>query len=235
MVSSSVKTSLLLVAVGLSTLFAFTAAFQTGAPDSACVDATPGHKEQDGTTDIDPEDNANSPYNFTFEGSEYNPGGDLEVSIATASGTDSFQGFLLQARKVDDDTVVGTFTAPDSEIGQLLACTYAGSTVTHTNNTEKTEETFTWHAPSDLTGNITFFGTVALNHDTFYVGLRSDELTEGAAVTEEPTTTGATEMTTADVTNTATTEMTTADAVKLSTGFGILLLAAVVSVLQLFA
>ncbi|XP_041458013.1 putative defense protein 3 isoform X2 [Lytechinus variegatus] len=235
--SSSVKTSLLLVVVALSMLFAFTVAYQTGAPVSACGTAKPGHVNvtQDTSTPIDPADNANSPYSFTVEGSEYNPGGELEVSITIASGTDNFQGFLLQARKVDDSTVVGTFTEPDSDIGQLLTCTNAGDTVTHTNNTEKTEQSFTWHAPSDLTGNITFFGTVALDHDTFYVGLESDELTEGAAVTQGPTTTGATEMTTADVTNTTTTEMTTADAVKLSTGFGILLLAAVVSVLQLFA
>ncbi|XP_041483136.1 putative defense protein 3 [Lytechinus variegatus] len=188
--SSSVKTSLLLVVVGLSTLFAVTAAYQNGAPDTACDTATPGHVDQGTSTTIDPADNANSPYSFTVEGSEYNPGGELEVSITIASGTDSFQGFLLQARKVSDDTVVGTFTAPDDEIGKLLTCNYPGSTVTHTNNTEKTMQTFTWNAPSDLTGNITFFGTVALDHDTFYVGLESDELTEGAAVTREPTTAG---------------------------------------------
>ncbi|XP_003723318.1 putative defense protein 3 isoform X2 [Strongylocentrotus purpuratus] len=215
MKSARVQTSLLLVAVVLAILFASSEAYENGAPVSACVTATPGHVT--GETPIPPQ-TGDGPYNITFDVQEYVRGDEVQVTI---EGT--FQGFLLQARRVSDDVPVGTFTAPNATIGKLLLCTTSNTTVTHTNMDEKTDQVFTWQVPDAGTGDVRFFATVATDHDNFYVGILSEIL--GDSVTDAPTTMG--EPTTA--------EMTTANAVRLSTGFGILLLAVVISVLQLFA
>ncbi|XP_001201345.1 putative defense protein 3 isoform X1 [Strongylocentrotus purpuratus] len=226
MKSARVQTSLLLVAVVLAILFASSEAYENGAPVSACVTATPGHVT--GETPIPPQ-TGDGPYNITFDVQEYVRGDEVQVTI---EGT--FQGFLLQARRVSDDVPVGTFTAPNATIGKLLLCTTSNTTVTHTNMDEKTDQVFTWQVPDAGTGDVRFFATVATDHDNFYVGILSEIL--GDSVTDAPTTMGeptTAEMTTANEPTTA--AMTTANAVRLSTGFGILLLAVVISVLQLFA
>lgn len=77
MKSARVQTSLLLVAVVLAILFASSEAFGTGAPDTACVTATPGHVETGTTTPISPQ-TGDGPYNITFDVQEYVQGDEVQ-------------------------------------------------------------------------------------------------------------------------------------------------------------
>ena len=76
-------------------------ALSGGPPLSTCEAMVPHHQNNKAQT-------GESPYNISVSNSSYTPGEDLTVTI---SGTNTFKGFILQARRTDGSVVwpVGEF------------------------------------------------------------------------------------------------------------------------------
>lgn len=73
----------------------------------------------------------------------------------TVRSTRDFMGFLLQARRVSNDQVAGTFVfiPPGSK---LLTCFEDGDSVTHSDKSLKRNLSFVWKAPAQPIGDIKF-------------------------------------------------------------------------------
>ncbi|XP_071787334.1 putative defense protein 1 [Asterias amurensis] len=157
-------------------------AFPSGASPKACVQMIPGHVSGEGNPII-PQESA-SPYSIVVDGSEYNPGGMVRVTITADPTTATFQGFLLQARAIGRTDPVGTFLAGSDGASKLITCNATGDAVTHTAATEKQSGmSFMWQAPTAGVGDIKFLLTVAQDHDVFWVRMESNTLTASAPVT----------------------------------------------------
>ncbi|WP_187787940.1 Reeler domain-containing protein, partial [Salmonella sp. S146_54837] len=123
-----------------------------------------------------------APFTVTLNTNEFGQGGEIEVTISSA--TENFVGFFLQARSVGgQDEPVGTFSGLTSKM-KHVGCseTYPEGAVTHTGQYPNITEiegdpgvTLTWTA-SNSAGNedVTFYATVALDHDTYWVKLESE-------------------------------------------------------------
>ncbi|EMP39663.1 Putative ferric-chelate reductase 1 [Chelonia mydas] len=82
----------------------------------------------------------------------YFPGDKVPVTVRS---TRDFMGFLLQARRVSNDQVAGTFVfiPPGSK---LLTCFEDGDSVTHSDKSLKRNLSFVWKAPAQPIGDIKF-------------------------------------------------------------------------------
>ena len=77
----------------------------------------------------------------------------VTVSGATASNT--FRGVLLQARTLNGNQIIGTWTVVGSTT-QTLACnSVANSAITHNSRTDKTSVQAIWTPPSTVTETTT--------------------------------------------------------------------------------
>lgn len=108
-----------------------------GAPNSEaiCQDLTPKHG-------VDAQSSA-SPYKLTLDKTEVKPGQEVKLTISGNGVT--FKGFLVQGRKVGSEgpsSPVGKFIAvQNAGESQPLNCgNIVGSSITHTNNKEKTSK-----------------------------------------------------------------------------------------------
>ena len=85
----------------------------------------------------------------------------FSVSVSSI-GSYQFRGLMLQARKVGSsrysgDIPVSFFDPPDYWEGfKAMQCDHYSDTVTHSDNTTKNHQTFTWNAPYESAGNIEF-------------------------------------------------------------------------------
>ncbi|XP_073705351.1 putative defense protein [Garra rufa] len=177
------------------------AAFSSGLVNRACMDMTPGHRNNTASM-LDP------PYTVTTDISNYTEGQMITVTLqANATG---FRGFLLQARAQTDP--VGTFTIIGND-SQLLNCTTPGSAVSHNSNVTKTTIVAQWKAPMMNNADIRFRATFVQNFSVFWVGVQSDTVRfVGINPTAAPppgTTTGTTTGTTAGTTTGTTAGTTT--------------------------
>ena len=84
-------------------------ALSEGPPKSTCEDMVPRHRNHKART-------GESPYNISVSNSSYTPGENLTVTI---SGTNTFKGFILQARRTD-----GLAASPVGEFVQIPSGTY---------------------------------------------------------------------------------------------------------------
>ena len=104
------------ITLGLySLLFNAVLAYPSGAPHGACARMTPsGHGSSAQTEE--------SPYQVTLDKLYYKAGEAVQVTIKS-SGKYIFNGILVQARKVNGNTAIGTFS-DDLPSGVLkhLAC-----------------------------------------------------------------------------------------------------------------
>ncbi|XP_038058460.1 serine-rich adhesin for platelets-like [Patiria miniata] len=143
----------------------------TGAPETACVDMTPRHKD---VVAMDTE----SPYRLEIDDSTVSPGGVITVTIT--GGRAQFRGFLLQARWVNDDqnpAAVGLFTPSDRRM-QTLACNgQENSALTHTNRGQKTTLEAVWRAPRNVQGPMRFIATVVKSLEEYWTEITSDIVT----------------------------------------------------------
>lgn len=78
----------------------------------------------------------------------------FSVAVTVRSSRD-FMGFLLQARRVSDHQIAGTFVfmPPHSK---AMACSQEADTVTHSDKSRKRNLSFEWKAPAQPVGDITF-------------------------------------------------------------------------------
>ncbi|XP_063360740.1 putative defense protein 3 [Cydia amplana] len=134
--------------------------FPDGAPIDACVKDRPNqpnhgqHRTQPLNT---------LPYRVYASATNYGPNAAITVTI---EGAETFKGFFIQARSVEDDRWLGSWEqAPNTTIHPEC------SAVTHADPREKTRATLVWRAPHDAQGRVYFTGTVLKNYSTFWSNL----------------------------------------------------------------
>ncbi|XP_071609821.1 reelin domain-containing protein 1 isoform X1 [Heliangelus exortis] len=144
-------------------LVSYTTAFSHGASPSACTDMMPKHLRVQ----------LHSPSNIYVtvhtNMSFYFPGDKVPVAVRS---TRDFMGFLLQARKVSNDKIVGTFIfiPPGSK---LLTCSEDGDTVTHSDKSLKRNLSFVWKAPDQPIGDIKFFISIVQSYFVYWAKIES--------------------------------------------------------------
>ncbi|XP_035179676.1 reelin domain-containing protein 1 [Oxyura jamaicensis] len=144
-------------------LVSYTAAFSHGASLSACADMMPKHLRAQLHS---PRNNYVTIHtNMSF----YFPGDKVPVTVRSSR---DFMGFLLQARKVSNDEVAGTFVfiPPGSK---LLTCFEDGDTVTHSDKSLKRNLSFVWKAPDQPIGDIKFFISVVQSYFVYWARIES--------------------------------------------------------------
>jgi len=180
-------TFLLQVTLVLVVKFSEIWAYSSGPPLGTCEYMVPHHSNNKAQT-------GESPYNISVYNSSYTAGQNLTVKIF---GTNTFKGFILQARRTD-----GSLASPVGEFVEIpsgakhLHCPGGDSknTVTHNNpgKTEWNSRQFTWMAPAKSAGNITFIATIVHNYTTFWTKIASSVVTgppaEEVVTTRAPTT-----------------------------------------------
>ncbi|NWJ04872.1 RELD1 protein, partial [Crypturellus undulatus] len=126
-------------------LVSYAAAFSHGASPSACIDMMPQHMR------VQPHSPRNN-YVTVHTNMSFFPGDKVPVTVRSSR---DFMGFLLQARKVSNDEIAGTFVfiPPGSK---LLTCFEDGDTVTHSDKSLKRNLSFVWKAPDQPIGDIKF-------------------------------------------------------------------------------
>ncbi|KAM6400748.1 LOW QUALITY PROTEIN: reelin domain-containing protein 1 [Pluvialis apricaria] len=141
----------------------YAAAFSHGASLSACTDMMPRHLRAQLHS---PSNNYVTLHtNMSF----YFPGDKVPVTVRS---TQDFMGFLLQARKVSNDEIAGTFIfiPPGSK---LLSCFEDGDTVTHSDKSLKRNLSFVWKAPDQPVGDIKFFISVVQSYFVYWTKIES--------------------------------------------------------------
>ncbi|KAM9263784.1 reelin domain-containing protein 1 [Cariama cristata] len=144
-------------------LVSYAAAFSHGASLSACTDMMPGHLRAQLHS---PSNNYVTVHtNVSF----YFPGDKVPVTVRS---TRDFMGFLLQARKVSNDEIAGTFVfiPPGSK---LLTCFEDGDTVTHSDKSLKRNLSFVWKSPDQPIGDIKFFISIVQSYFVYWAKIES--------------------------------------------------------------
>uniref|UniRef100_F6THY7 U6 snRNA-associated Sm-like protein LSm6 n=1 Tax=Equus caballus TaxID=9796 RepID=F6THY7_HORSE len=75
-------------------------------------------------------------------------------NVTVRSGR-NFMGFLLQARRVSDHQIAGTFVFVPPQ-SKLMTCFEEADTVTHSDKSRKRNLSFEWKAPAQPVGDIRF-------------------------------------------------------------------------------
>ncbi|XP_061440003.1 reelin domain-containing protein 1 isoform X2 [Rhineura floridana] len=86
-------------------------------------------------------------------------------------------GFMLQARRVSNDQIAGTFVyiPPGSK---LLTCFEDGDTVTHSDKSLKRNLSFVWKAPDQPIGDIRFFLSVVQSYFVYWAKIESSTVSQ---------------------------------------------------------
>uniref|UniRef100_A0A8D2QVC0 Reeler domain containing 1 n=1 Tax=Zosterops lateralis melanops TaxID=1220523 RepID=A0A8D2QVC0_ZOSLA len=145
------------------------AAFSQGASLSACTDMMPRHLRVQLHS-------SNSNYvtlhtNMSF----YFPGDKVPVTVRS---TRDYMGFMLQARKMSNNEIAGTFIflPPGSK---LLTCFEDGDTVTHSDKSLKRNLSFVWKAPDQPIGDIKFFISIVQSYFVYWAKIESAVVAQG--------------------------------------------------------
>ncbi|XP_030429731.1 putative ferric-chelate reductase 1 isoform X2 [Gopherus evgoodei] len=146
--------------------------FPDGKINAACDSMLPSHGNFVSQTTA-------APYRISISSSSFDPGNKITVTL---QGIDSstFKGFLLQARAVSGDGIVGTFQIIDPNTQGLLCNQVENSSMSHTNRNSKQNVTTIWVAPSG-TGNVQFRATVVQNVSVFWADVRSQILVSSSS------------------------------------------------------
>ncbi|XP_073512047.1 reelin domain-containing protein 1 [Phyllobates terribilis] len=141
----------------------YSSAFSHGGSLAACLDMKPKHIR---ALPQNPKKNYVSLYtNRSF----YTPGEKVPVTLRS---TRDFMGFFLQARRVSNDQVAGSFVLipPGSK---LLRCFEDGDTVTHSDKSLKRNLSFVWKSPDQPVGDIKFFVSVVQSYFVYWAQIES--------------------------------------------------------------
>ena len=140
-------------------------AYQNGAPVGACDTMMPNHSAV-----AQPDD---SPYTISVEPMSYSNGTNVTVNLMSSSR--EFKGYLLQMRRMDNQTIIAGFSILMD--GQLVECdNQINAAVTHTDNSFKTSVMFTWTAPAQSVGDLQVVATVVQNKKTFWTNIESHRI-----------------------------------------------------------
>nr|XP_020833961.1 uncharacterized protein LOC110202286 [Phascolarctos cinereus] len=144
-------------------LVSYTDAFSHGASLEACVDMKPRHIRAQLQN---PRNNYITIYTNV---SSYSPGDKVPVTVRSRG---DFMGFLLQARRVSNDQIAGTFVFIPSG-SKLMSCFEEANTVTHSDKSPKRNLSFVWKAPHQPTGDIKFFLSVVQSYFIYWERIES--------------------------------------------------------------
>uniref|UniRef100_A0A8C3WPV1 Reeler domain containing 1 n=1 Tax=Catagonus wagneri TaxID=51154 RepID=A0A8C3WPV1_9CETA len=149
-------------------LVSWSSAFSHGASSIACVDMQPKH------TPAQPQNPRTHHVTILTSSSSYSPGD--TVTVAVRSRRD-FLGFLLQARRVSDHQIVGTFIfmPPHSK---PMTCLEEADTVTHADKSRKRNLWFGWRAPAQPAGNIRFLLSVVQSYFLYWTRIESSVVSQ---------------------------------------------------------
>ncbi|XP_028598940.2 reelin domain-containing protein 1 isoform X3 [Podarcis muralis] len=148
-------------------LVSYTAAFSHGASLSACTDMRPKHIRAH-------LQNPQNNYITIHTNISFFPGDKVPVTVRS---TRDFMGFMLQARRVSNDQIAGTFVyiPPGSKV---LTCFEDGDTVTHSDKSLKRNLSFVWKAPDQPIGDIRFFLSVVQSYFVYWARIESSTVSQ---------------------------------------------------------
>ncbi|KAF3818593.1 hypothetical protein GH733_012010 [Mirounga leonina] len=144
------------------------AAFSHGAGSGACEDMQPKHIQ------AQPQDPQTDHITIHTGRSSYSPGDTVPVTMRSIR---YFMRFLLQARRVSDHQIAGTFVfiPPHSK---AMACFQEADTVTHSDKSRKRNLSFEWKAPAQPGGNITFLLSVVQSYFIYWERIESSVVSQ---------------------------------------------------------
>ncbi|KAM4722879.1 putative ferric-chelate reductase 1 [Rhinophrynus dorsalis] len=115
---------------------------------------------------------AASSYKITVSNNTFSPGDVIKVTLQSSSAS-RFKGFLLEARSVGGDRIIGAFTITDGNTQGLSCSAGPRSAVSHTNSNGKSIITTSWTAPVGA-GPVRFRATVLESYSTFWSNVESE-------------------------------------------------------------
>ncbi|XP_044133003.1 reelin domain-containing protein 1 [Bufo gargarizans] len=141
----------------------YSAAFSRGGSLAACLDMKPKHIQ------ALPQNLRKNYVTIHTNQSFYLPGEKVPVTLRS---TRDFMGFFLQARRVSNDQVAGSFVfiPPGSK---LLRCFEDGDTVTHSDKSLKRNLSFVWKSPDQPVGDIKFFVSIVQSYFVYWARIES--------------------------------------------------------------
>ncbi|RLW00881.1 hypothetical protein DV515_00008506 [Chloebia gouldiae] len=150
-------------------LVSYAAAFSQGASLSACSDMMPRHLR------VQLHSSNNNYVTVHTNMSFFFPGDKVPVTVRS---TRDYMGFMLQARKVSNNEIAGTFVflPPGSK---LLTCFGDGDTVTHSDKSLKRNLSFVWKAPDQPIGDIKFFISIVQSYFVYWAKIESAVVAQG--------------------------------------------------------
>ncbi|XP_062991286.1 reelin domain-containing protein 1 [Elgaria multicarinata webbii] len=168
-VEDEMKVQALLLVWAFTTLclVSYTAAFSHGASLSACTDMRPKHIRAH-------LQNPQNNYITIHTNMSFFLGDKVPVTVRS---TRDFMGFMLQARRISNDQIAGTFVyiPPGSK---LLTCFEDGDTVTHSDKSLKRNLSFVWKAPDQPIGDIRFFFSVVQSYFVYWARIESSTVSQ---------------------------------------------------------
>ncbi|CAF1023798.1 unnamed protein product [Adineta ricciae] len=173
--------------------------YPTGAPTDACSAMTPGHGSNTAQS-------CSAMYTIQADKTQYYPNDTVLITVSGATGSNTFRGILLQARTLNGNQIIGTWTVVGSTT-QALACnSVTNSAITHNSRDDKTSVQAIWTPPSTITETTTVIkATVVSVYNTFFVNCFNVTLTAKQANISTNATTVAASSTTAVASTTITT------------------------------
>ena len=112
-------------------------------------------------------------YFFQLNSLKFKPGTPVEVELAR-SGSEQFKGYMVQARKESDDSVVGAFEIV-SEDAQYVKCgDLAQSAVTHVSSAQKVSVKMKWIPPTTFEGKVKIVATFVKDYYNYWVKVPSE-------------------------------------------------------------
>uniref|UniRef100_A0A8C2FEQ1 Reelin domain-containing protein n=1 Tax=Cyprinus carpio TaxID=7962 RepID=A0A8C2FEQ1_CYPCA len=140
--------------------------FSRGASVSSCVNMKPGHISSF-------PQHTHSSVTIRTSRSVYLPQHTLTVTVQSSR---AFMGFLLQARSVLEDRLVGGEFMLHPPSTHTLSCLSADDTVTHSDKMLKRNLSFSWRAPTQSSGDLI---TLVQSYFVYWTRIRSAVVHDG--------------------------------------------------------
>jgi hypothetical protein len=124
-------------------LFVYSRSFSVST--SACFSMTPEHGNSVPQTSV-------AKIQIVPHQIKINRGQDVKVSLQRTSNN-SFRGFFVQARNINNNEIVGSFVSRDHNV---ISCYSPSSTAIHRNPSAKENQMLIWKAPKHFSGYVRF-------------------------------------------------------------------------------
>ncbi|XP_075142277.1 putative ferric-chelate reductase 1 [Leptodactylus fuscus] len=155
--------------------------YSNGRVTKACNTMTPEHGTSVPQT-------TEPPYSVSASSYLYRPADEITVTLQANPET-YFEGFLLQARTIPGNEIIGHFIVTEPKSQTLTCGNNVNSTVTQTDSSKRSNISAVWVAPASG-GSVIFKATILQSKPIFWVGIESPELRDSsnANTTSRPNT-----------------------------------------------